>query len=203
MSYEEKREFKKDYGPRVNNYIRVPQVQLIDDKGENLGIVDTEQAKKLALEAGLDLVEVGSSAKPPVCRIMNFSKYLYEQNKKKRMNKGGKMKEQKEFRFTPVMDVGDTNYRIKRAKEFLLKGHPVRLTMVKKGRQSMDQARSVFTEILTNFADYSSIEAEPKSEGNRISITFKSDGKTKNKQNSEEKNQAIQPEGEQKAEIKI
>ena len=101
------------------------------------------------------------------------------------------------------MDVGDTDYRIKRAKEFLLKGHPVRLTMVKKGRQSMDQARSVFTEILTNFADYSSIEAEPKSEGNRISITFKSDGKTKNKQNSEEKNQAIQPEGEQKAEIKI
>ena len=113
MSYEEKRELKKDFGPRVNNYIRVPQVQLIDDKGENLGIVDTEQAKKLALEAGLDLVEVGSSAKPPVCRIMNFSKYLYEQNKKKRMNKGGKMKEQKEFRFTPVMDVGDTDYRIK------------------------------------------------------------------------------------------
>ena len=86
MSYGEKKEFKKDYGPRVNEYIRVPQVQLIDDKGENLGVVDTEQARKLALDAGLDLVEVGASAKPPVCRIMNFSKYIYEQNKKKRQN---------------------------------------------------------------------------------------------------------------------
>ena len=75
--------------------------------------------------------------------------------------------------------------------------------MVRKGRQNKEQAMQVFNEILTNFTDYSSIEAEPKSEGNRISITFKSDGKTKNKQNSEEKNQAIQPEGEQKAEIKI
>jgi len=161
MSYGEKREFKKDYGPRVNEYIRVPQVQLIDEKGENLGIVDTEQARELALEAELDLVEVGSSAKPPVCRIMNFSKYIYEQNKKKRQNKGGKMKELKEFRFTPVMDIGDTNYRIKRAHEFLTKGHQVKLTMVKKGRQSMDQARAVFSEILTNFADYSSIETDP------------------------------------------
>jgi len=199
MPYGEKREFKKDYGPRVNEYIRVPQVQLIDDKGKNLGVVDTQKAKELALQAELDLVEVGAGANPPVCRIMNFSKYLYEQNKKKRQNKGGKMKELKEFRFTPVMDTGDTNHRIKRAYEFLSKGHQVKLTMVKKGRQSMEQARSVFTEILTNFTDYSSIEAEPKSEGNRISITFKSDGKTKNKQNSEEKNQAIQPKGEQKA----
>jgi len=199
MPYGEKREFKKDYGPRVNEYIRVPQVQLIDEHGENLGVVDTQRAKELALKAELDLVEVGAGANPPVCRIMNFSKYLYEQNKKKRQNKGGKTKELKEFRFTPVMDTGDTSHRIKRAYEFLSKGHQVKLTMVKKGRQSMDQARSVFTEILTNFVDYSSIEAEPKSEGNRISITFKSDGKTKNKQNSEEKNQAIQPEGEQKA----
>jgi len=199
MFYGEKREFKKDYGPRVNEYIRVPQVQLIDENGENLGIIDTQRAKELALRAELDLVEVGAGANPPVCRIMNFSKYLYEQNKKKRQNKGGKMKELKEFRFTPVMDTGDINHRITRAHEFLSKGHQVKLTMVKKGRQNMDQARSVFTEILTNFVDYSSIEAEPKSEGNRISITFKSDGKTKNKQNSEEKNQAIQPEGEQKA----
>ena len=101
------------------------------------------------------------------------------------------------------MDIGDTDYRIKRAHEFLTKGHQVKLTMVKKGRQSMDQARAVFSEILTNFTDYSSIETDPKSEGNRISITFKSDGKTKNKQNSEEKNTVIQPEGEQKAEVKI
>jgi translation initiation factor IF-3 len=121
MPYGEKREFKKDYGPRVNEYIRVPQVQLIDDKGKNLGVVDTQKAKELALQAELDLVEVGAGANPPVCRIMNFSKYLYEQNKKKRQNKGGKMKELKEFRFTPVMDTGDTNTELKELMNFFQK----------------------------------------------------------------------------------
>jgi translation initiation factor IF-3 len=89
------------------------------------------------------------------------------------------------------MDIGDTGHRIKRALEFLSKGHPVKLTMVKKGRQSKEIAQSVFAGILTNFADYSSIEAEPKMENNRISITYRQNGKTKNKQNSEEENQAI------------
>ncbi|KKQ11226.1 MAG: Translation initiation factor IF-3, partial [candidate division WS6 bacterium GW2011_GWE1_36_69] len=145
-------------------------------------VVETPKALILAQEAGLDLVEVGATAKPPVCKIMDFSKFVYQQNKKKKATLvSSKMKEQKEFRFTPVMDVGDTSHRIKRAQEFLSKGHPVKLTMVKK----------VFAEILTNFADYSSIEAEPKMENNRISITFRQNGKTKNKQNSEEENPAI------------
>ena len=89
------------------------------------------------------------------------------------------------------MDIGDSSHRIKRALEFLEKGHPVKLTMVKKGRQSKEIAQSVFNEILTNFADYSSIEAEPKMENNRISITYRQNGKTKNKQNSEEENPII------------
>jgi translation initiation factor IF-3 len=183
---------KKDFGPRKNEWIRVPKVQLIGATGENLGVVETNKARQLALEAELDLVEVGSNANPPVCKIMNFSKYMYQQNKKKREAAANtKMKELKEFRFTPVMDVGDTQHRIKRALEFLEKGHPVKLTMVKKGRQSREIAQSVFNEILTNFADYSSIEAEPKTEGNNTSITYRQNGKTKNKQNSKEANQAI------------
>ncbi len=183
---------KKDYGPRKNEWIRVPQVQLIGANGENIGVIDTDKARQLALEAELDLVEVGASANPPVCKIMDFSKYIYQQNKKKRESAvNTKMKELKEFRFTPVMDIGDTQHRIKRALEFLKKGHPVKLTMVKKGRQSRDIAQSVFGEILTNFADYSSIEAEPKMEGNRISITYRYNGKTKNKQNSEKENPTI------------
>ncbi|MDD4381805.1 MAG: translation initiation factor IF-3 [Candidatus Dojkabacteria bacterium] len=181
MSYNQNNGFKKDYGPRVNEYIRVPKVQLINEQGVNEGEVDTNTARLKAQEAGLDLVEVGPNVQPPVCKIMNFSKYLYEQNKKKRSNKSGKLKEQKELRFTPVMDIGDTNYRIKRALEFLEKGHPVKVTMVRKGRQSMELAQSNFAEILTNFTDYSSIETEPKREGDRISITFKKNVKTKNK----------------------
>jgi translation initiation factor IF-3 len=178
---------KKDYGPRRNEYIRVPEVQLIDAQGENIGVVDTDEARRLAKEAGLDLVEVGANVKPPVCKIMDYSKYLYQQNKKKKDQKH-KTKEQKEFKFSPVIDSGDMNHRIKRAKQYLEKGHPVKLTMQRKGRQSAEQAKEVFTEILTNFEDYSSIETEPKYEGRRITITFKSNGKTKNKQNSKEEN---------------
>lgn len=167
--------FKKSRGPRVNQEIRNPEVQLIDHEGENRGIVKTDEAIKLAKDNQLDLVEVGATATPPVCKIMDFSKYLYEQKKKSRKSKS-KIKEQKEFRFSPVIEEGDIEHRVKRAKEYLDKGHPVKLVMQKKGRQSMDLAKEVFAEILTKFNDYSSIEAEPKREGNRISITFKANG---------------------------
>jgi translation initiation factor IF-3 len=168
-------------GPRVNKYIRASKVQLIDQEGENQGVVPIGEALNLAKEAQLDLVEVGPKVSPPVCKIMDFSKYLYEQNKKQRGNKKGKAKEQKEFRFSPVIEKADIEHRVRRAKEYLDKGHPVRLVMQKKGRQPMDLAKETFAKILTNFDDYSSIEAEPKRDRNRISITFKADGKTKNK----------------------
>lgn len=176
---------KKDYGPRKNEYIRVPEVQLIDSEGENLGVISTEKAKEMAKEVGLDLIEVGANTTPPVCKIMDYSKYVYMLNKKKRKSKS-KQRELKEFRFSPVIDVGDSQHRIKRAKEFLEKGHPVRLTMMWKGRQSRDLAKEVFVEILTNFEDYSSIEPEPKYEGKRMTITYRKNGKTKDKQNSKE-----------------
>jgi translation initiation factor IF-3 len=173
--------FKKNLGPRVNEYIRTETVQLVDEKGENLGNIPTTEAILKAKEVGLDLVEVGASTTPPVCKIMDFSKYIYNQSKKNRANKRTKTKEQKEFRFSPVIEKADIDHRVKRSKEFLTKGHQVRIVMQKKGRQSMDQAKEVFTDILTNFADYSSIESEPKYEGNRISMTFKPNGKTENK----------------------
>jgi translation initiation factor IF-3 len=171
----------RNKGPRTNKYIRASKVQVIDQKGENQGVIPTGEALNLAKEAQLDLVEVGPKVSPPVCKIMDFSKYLYEQNKKQRGNKKGKVKEQKEFRFSPVIEKADIDHRVRRAKEYLDKGHPVRLVMQKKGRQPMDLAKETFAKILTNFDDYSSIEAEPKRDRNRISITFKADGKTKNK----------------------
>lgn len=184
-------DFKKNKGPRVNREIRKREVQLIDEKGNNLGITGIEEALLLAKKAELDLVEVGANIEPPVCKIMDYGKYLYAQNKKNRKGKKGAIKDQKIFRFSPVIEKADVEHRTKRAKEYLDKGHPVKLIMQKKGRQSIDQAKEVFFEILTNFSDYSSIETEPKQEGDRISITFKSDGKTKNKQNSKEENKGI------------
>lgn len=174
----------KDFGAKRNEWIKVPEVMLIDQHGNNLGVVQTDEARKLAKEANLDLVEVGSAANPPVCKILDYAKFLYEQNKKQRKSKAGKAKDLKEFRFSTVIDVGDMETRIRRATEFLEKGHPVRLTVTRKGRQTREQSMEVFSEILTNFTEYSSIESEPKSEGNRISITFKKNGKTKDKQNS-------------------
>ena len=189
----------KDIGVRINDWIRVPKVLLIDEKGENLGEVDTIKAREMARAVELDLVEVGATSKPPVCRIMNYSKYIYEQKKKLRKNKTGKAKDLKEFRFSPVIDTGDMNTRVRRAKEFLEKGHPVKITTIKRGRQQFSQMKEVFDEILTNFTEYCSIEPEPKSEFNSISITFKKDGKTKNKQNSDKESKAIQPKGEQES----
>jgi len=165
--------FQRQKGPRTNKYIRAEKVQVIDDNGENLGVMSTNKALTLAKDAQLDLVEVGPKVSPPVCKIMDFSKYLYEQNKKQRGNKKGKAKDQKEFRFSPTIEKADIDHRVKRAKEYLDKGHPVRLVMQKKGRQPMELAKEVFAEILTNFDDYSSIEAEPKRDRNRISITYK------------------------------
>ncbi len=189
MSYQDNNLNKsKSSEPRRNEYIRLPQVQLITESGENIGTIDTDEARRMAKEAGLDLVEVSSNVRPPVCKIMDYSKYIYQQNKKK---KKSKTKELKEFRFSPVIDDGDMLHRINRAKQFIEKGHPVKITMQRKGRQSTEQAKEVFDEILTNFEDYCSIETEPKYEGRRISITLKSNGKTKNKQNNKEEIKAI------------
>jgi translation initiation factor IF-3 len=133
----------------------------------------TEDAIAKAKEQGLDLVEVAPKAQPPVCKIMDYSKYIYRQKKKARKNrKKSKQKDMKEFKFSPVIDVGDINTRVRRATEYLEKGHPVRITMYRRGRQSREQAEKVFNEILTNFDEYSSIEPTPKKEGRNMYITF-------------------------------
>lgn len=170
---------KKQYGPRRNEFIRVPQVMVIGDQGENLGVMRTDEAIKLAQSKGLDLVEVGATVNPPVCKIIDYAKYVYELNKKQRKNKN-KAKEMKEFRFSPVIDIGDIELRVRRSKEFIDKGHNVRLTMVRKGRQTHELAVQVFNDILTNFEGYSTIEPEKKVEGKTIFITFKANGKAKN-----------------------
>lgn len=199
---------KKDVGPKKNGQITAKTVMLIDHKGESKGEMETYIAMSKAKEVGLDLVEVGAKAVPPVCKIMDYSKYIYEQKKKLRKSKKtGKLKPMKEFRFTPVIDVGDSNTRIRRAHEFLAKGHNVRITMYRKGRQSQDQANATFDDILTNFDDYSSIEPEPKREGRNIFITYKPDGKSKEtkqvKKDSHEEVAKDKSKGEKKAKAKV
>lgn len=187
-SYDDRRDFRrKDNGPNRNYWIRAPKVLVIDDEGNNLGEMETEKALLIAKEREQDLVEVSPNANPPVCRIIDYAKYLYEQKKKAKTAKATGTKEMKELKFSPVIDEHDISVRIKRAFEFMGKGHNVRLTIEKKGRQTMDQVNTIMTKLLTYFEGYSTIEAEPKTEGKRTYITIKNDGKAKNKKNISEK----------------
>lgn len=188
----------KHEGPNKNQFIRAKEVMLIDENGQNVGIVPTSEALERAQAVELDLVEVSPQANPPVCKIIDFSKYLYEQKKKKRQgSKTGKVKPMKEFLFSPVIAGGDVEVRVKRAHEYLSKGHNVRVTMLRKGRITQEQAQSKFNEILTNFEGFDTIEDRPMSEGRKLFVTFKSDGKAKNKQNSSKEIQVEQSKGQQ------
>ncbi len=182
---------KKGIGTRVNEQIKVPKVLLIDNSGNNIGETNTYTALQMARDAQLDLVEVNPNDDPPVCKIMDYSKFIYEQKKKLRKNRMGKAKDLKEFRFSVVIDEADMNTKIKKASEFLEKGHPVKITVTRKGRQPYDRMKEVFSRILTNFTKYSSIESEHKIDSNSISITLKGDGKTKNEQNSSKESQTF------------
>lgn len=193
---------QREFGPRRNDYIRVPEVMLINEAGENLGVVKTQDALRMAREAGLDLVEVSSATRPPVCKIIDYAKYQYELKKKKRSSRK-KTKNMKEFQFSPVIAEHDRDTRVRRARHYLLHGHLIRLIMQRKGRQTHEQAMAVLKEILTNFADYSSIEPSPKVEGRDISITFKPDGKTKDKKNSVQESEANQSEGQQESKTDV
>jgi translation initiation factor IF-3 len=198
---------KRDFGPRRNEYIRVPEIMVINEDGENLGVLKTYEALKMAQEAGVDLVEVSPMATPPVCRIIDFAKYSYEQKKKERERRAIN-KELKVFEFSPVIDIHDKETKIRRAKDFLSKGHQVRLIMMRKARRKKGRipttfATSVFADILTNFTDYTTIEPGPKAEGSRQYITYKPNGKTENKQNSIKENKKEQPKGKPKTENSV
>ena len=196
-SWQGNREYRPRYdGPNKNYYIRAPKVRVIDSDGTNLGVLETQVALQKARDQELDLVEISPNADPPVCRIIDFSKYLYEQKKKKKMAQKDHSKEMKEFKFSPVIDQHDVDIRINRANEFLAKGHNVRLTIEKKRRHTMDQVNKVMSQLLTYYADYSKIEAEPRTEGNKTFITIKADGKAKNKQNSNKTSEDDKSEGQ-------
>jgi len=186
----------RNKGPRRNEMIIASKVLLIDEKGENLGEVSTQDALAKAKKAQLDLVEMTTGNTPPVCRIMDYSKYRFEQKKKlKDSRKKSRPKEMKEYKFTAVIEQNDINFRVKRAIQYLDKGHNVRITMFRKGRQSKEIANEKMDEILTYFHGYSTIEPEISREGRRSFITYKANAKTKNKQNSKKENKENKPKG--------
>ncbi len=156
---------------RINDKIRAPQVRLIDQDGQQIGVVPIHEALAKAQAAGFDLVEVAPDAKPPVCRIQDYSKFLFELQKKERAAKSHAHKTDiKEVRLRPGTGDGDLEIKVKHAREFLAEGHKVGLDLRFRGRELSHRELGIemirrFAELL---ADCSKMEQEPRLEGKRM-----------------------------------
>jgi len=159
---------------RTNHMIRVPEVRLVGENVE-IGIYPTPQALKMAQEMALDLVEISPAAVPPVCKIIDYNKFLYDQKKKqKEMKAKSKTSEVKEIRFTPNTDDHDFEFKTKHAEKFLMDGNKVKAHVQFKGRAIMFKERGEV--LLLKFADrlkdVGALEGLPKMEGKRMQVMF-------------------------------
>ncbi|MCZ6597574.1 MAG: translation initiation factor IF-3, partial [Planctomycetota bacterium] len=146
---------------RVNRQIRIPQVRLIGADNEQVGIVPTPEAMRLAQDAKLDLVEVSPNADPPVCRIMDYGKFKYAQKKKERGVKHHSGL--KEMRVRPAIDDHDLGYRLVQGRRFLEQGNKVQVVCIFRGRQMAhpEMGRNVMRKVAEALGDISKVEAEP------------------------------------------
>ncbi len=160
-------------GLRVNEQIRVREVRLIDDEGEQKGIVPTIEALKMARERELDLVEVAPTANPPVCKILDYGKYRFELEKKLRdSKKKQKLLKLKEIRMQPKIGVGDLDFKSKHVQEFLAEGNKVKVTVRFRGRElaHTELGLEVLNEVLKRLGDEYVVEKQPAMEGRFMSM---------------------------------
>lgn len=160
---------------RVNDRIRAREVRVIDEEGEQLGIMTPQQAIDLARHRGYDLVEVAPMANPPVCRIIDFGKYLYEQ--KKRAHEAKKKQaviEVKEIKFRPMTDDHDYNFKMKHAREILADGNKVKATIRFRGREitHKELGFQLLDRLERDLADKGVAEARPRHEGMQLIMIF-------------------------------
>jgi translation initiation factor IF-3 len=159
------------HGLRCNEQIRISPIRLINDLNEQVGIVPTMEALRLAREAGLDLVEVSPMEKPPVCRIMDYGKWKYKQKKKEQKAHAAHVTQLKELRIKSVrIDDHDKTTKLNQAKKFLGEGHKVQFNLMFRGREMahVDIGRKLMEQFKTDLADISKPEREPKLEGKRM-----------------------------------
>lgn len=153
--------------------IRAPEIRLIGADGENVGVVSPEQGMDLAAEAGLDLVEISPNAKPPVCKIMDYGKFKYEQQKKaNEAKKKQKIIEIKEVKFRPNIDTHDYDVKMRSVHKFLNEGDKVKVTMRFRGREMAHQdiGRDLLHRIAGDVEELGKVEAMPKLEGRQITM---------------------------------
>ena len=157
----------------INEQIRDKEVRVIGEDGEQLGIMSAKEALKLAEEAGVDLVKIAPTAKPPVCKIVDYGKYKYELTRKeKEAKKKQKVIETKEIRLSPNIDTNDLNTKINAARKFIAKGDKVKVTLRFRGREMAHMANS--KHILDDFAealsDVATVDKAPKVEGRSMAM---------------------------------
>ena len=173
---------------RINERIRVPEVRLVGDNVEQ-GIYPTREALRIAEEKELDLVEISPTAVPPVCRIIDYQKFLYQQNKKQKEQKAKAVKiVVKEIRFGPQTDDHDYNFKLKHAKSFLEEGAKVKAYVFFKGRSILfkEQGEVLLLRFANDLEDYARVEQLPVLEGKRMIIML-----TPKKQGSHKKEQPL------------
>ncbi|MDH3342457.1 MAG: translation initiation factor IF-3 [Gammaproteobacteria bacterium] len=155
----------------LNENITYPQVRVIDQDGEQLGIITSEEALAKAQEAGLDLVEVSPNAEPPVCRIMDFGKFRFENSKQKQGAKKKQKKTQvKEIKFRPRTEIGDYNVKVKQLRKFLESGDKTKVTMRFRGREFAHQelGMELLKRVVSDLEEISNVEQMPGMEGRQM-----------------------------------
>ena len=158
-------------GPRYNEFITVPKVRVIDDEGENLGVMFTQEAMERAYELGLDLVEVSPTADPPVCKFLDIGKYKYEAQKKANIaRKTQKTQELKEIKMRPNIDDHDYDTKMKKVHDFIGDGDKVKITLRFRGRELSHQqlGMQLLQRVAENVGEIAKVEAYPRMEGRQM-----------------------------------
>ena len=174
MAYQRQNYFQKrtrPKGPKANERIRSPQVQVISSDGKNLGTLNTQEAIDIAKKEGLDLIEISPNANPPVCKIIDIGKYKYDlQKKANKAKRKQKVINLKEIKLRPVTEIHDYNFKIKNAQRFLEKGDKVKFTVKFKGRemQHTNLGNKLMDRIINDISKLGKVEVNPKLEGRQI-----------------------------------
>jgi translation initiation factor IF-3 len=158
-------------GPRVNQEITVMQIRLVDERGQMIGVTSLREALERAAEAGLDLVEIAPTADPPVCKILDFGKFKYEEQKKKNeARKKQKVIEIKEIKLRPTIDDNDYNIKMRAMQRFLEEGDKVKVTLRFRGRElaHQDLGMAVLVRVRDDLEAIAKVEQMPKMEGRQM-----------------------------------
>lgn len=178
---------------RVNRQIRASSVRVIDKDGKQVGILTIQQAMALAQESNLDLVEISPNANPPVCKIIDYGKFRYQQTKKEREQKKTQHQVKvKEIKVKPNTDEHDLNFKLKHAREFIEKGNMVRVTCMFRGREMAhpEVGRRIVQRIIDELSDIATPDTYPKQMGRSLSVTLMPGVKKSKEKSSESKNEA-------------